>query len=149
MVPIEKCWKRKYRGQTWRVMIGRNPILGFWCGYVAIPKLALKTEKEGVAPPDECTVCTLEEITFCQMVDGMGRVIGFDTGNAGDRMRPPTEKEMSRRANRFADQIAQYYCDAALWQALRQMENEARKFAMRKTEAEAENHDERRVAEAR
>ena len=139
MVPIETCWKRKRRGHTWRVMIGRNPVCRCWCGYVAVPGSVMDLEKYGVAPPGDSVYGAPEEITFCEAVDGMGRVIGFDTGHAWDRMHPPTEKEIRRRANRFADWAADSYFKAAYREAMRHMENQARKFAMRKTEEGAEN----------
>lgn len=133
MVPIEKTWKRKHYGKSWRVMIGKNPTLGFWCGYVAVPKCAVEAEKMGYvkAPDEDYMLDAPEEITYSRMKDGMGRVIGFDLGHYPDIARRIPEKEIRRRANRFADWLAYYYQREATHGVLLALENAVRKFLER------------------
>lgn len=129
MVPIDKTWKRKISGETWRVAIGRNPFAGFWCGYVAVPKSFLEAEEAGyINPPKDDDWTAPEEITMCEVVPGIGRVIGFDLGHLRDLNAQITEKDMQNRTNLFASWVANYYCVAAYNAGMLAMENAARKF---------------------
>ena len=130
MVPIDQTWRRKRHGGTWRVGIGRNPLAGFWCGYVAIPKRFLDAEEAGyIQPPRDDDWTAPEEITMCEVVPGVGRVIGFDLGHARDIGNQPTEKGMRRRANRFADWVAKYYEEERQRARMLAVENAVRKWA--------------------
>lgn len=129
MVPIDKTWRRKTHGATWRVGIGQNPFAGFWCGYVAIPRRLQEAEKAGyINPPEDDDWTAPEEITMCDVVPGIGRVIGFDLGHLRDIGERVTEKDMRKRANRFADWVANYYEVAAYKAGMLAMENAVRKL---------------------
>lgn len=138
MVPIDKTWRRKTHGATWRVGIGRNPFAGFWCGYVAIPRRLQEAEKAGyINPPEDDDWTAPEEITMCDVVPGIGRVIGFDLGHLRDIGERVTEKDMRKRANRFADWVANYYEVAAYKAGMLAMENAVRKFVGKRDKGES------------
>lgn len=145
MVPIEQTWRRKRHGMIWRVGIGRNPFAGFWCGYVAIPRRFRDAEEAGyIEPPRDDDWTAPEEIMMCDVVPGIGRVIGFDLGHLRDIGERITEKDMRKRANRFADWVANRYEIAAFNASMLAMENAARKFVETRPGDKEDDGDEER-----